>query len=132
MTAKKEIVFNAKVLPPKGPYAQAIKVSEATSTIYTGTITSLDVDWNVVGAGDIRAQTRKTIENLELILEAAGATLADVVKTTWYLVDINHMPIVAEIRNEMFGGAVPASGTIPINKLFYPELLLEMEAIAVI
>ncbi|WNR46802.1 RidA family protein [Paenibacillus roseipurpureus] len=132
MAANKEVVFNPKVLPPRGPYAQAIKVSNVSSTIYTGTITALDVNWNVVGAGDIREQTRKTIENLELILEAAGATLADVVKTTWYLVDITHMPIVAEIRNEMFKGAVPASGTIPINGLYYPELLLEMEAIAVI
>ncbi|MFD2611172.1 RidA family protein [Paenibacillus gansuensis] len=130
--ALKEIVFTPEVLPPRGPYAQAIKVSNVTSTIYTGTITALDVDWNVVGAGDIRAQTRKTIENLELILAAAGATLADVVKTTWYLTDITHMPIVAEIRNEMFKGAVPASGTIPITGLYYPELLLEMEAIAVI
>ncbi|WP_352231223.1 RidA family protein [Peribacillus sp. SI8-4] len=82
--------------------------------MYTGTITALDEDWNVVGAGDIREQTRKTIENLEKTLEAAGATLADVVKTTWYLTDITHMPIVAEIRNEMFGGAIPASDSSKI------------------
>lgn len=130
--AKKEVIFHPEVFPPRGPYAQAIKVSEASKTIYTGTITALDVDWNVVGVGDIREQTRVTIKNLELILEAAGATLADVVKTTWYLVDITHMPIVAEIRNEMFKGAVPASGTVPINNLYYPELLLEMEAVAVL
>lgn len=130
--AKKEIIYTAKSFPPRGPYAQAIKVSEARTTIYTGTITALDVDWNVVGVGDIREQTRVTIENLKHILEAAGATLADVVKTNWYLVNIAHMPIVAEVRNEMFQGAVPASGTIPINHLYYPELLLEMDAIAII
>ncbi|ANE45178.1 hypothetical protein SY83_01220 [Paenibacillus swuensis] len=130
--ANKEVVFTPEVCPPKGPYAQAVKVSEVKHTIYTGTITALDQDWNVVGAGDLDTQVRKTIENLELILEAAGATLADVVKTTWYLVNIEDMTRVAEIRNEMFKGAVPASGTIPINKLFYPELLLEMDAVAVI
>ncbi len=132
MTLKKEVVLNPAVTPPRGPYAQAVKVSGRHTTIYTGTITALDQDWNVVGAGDIEAQTRKTIENLEGILQAAGATLADIVSTTWYLTRIEDMTVVAKIRNEMFKGAVPASGTIPINALFYPDLLLEMTAIAVI
>ncbi|SES87434.1 RidA family protein [Thorsellia anophelis] len=129
---KREIVLNPDVMPPKGPYAQAIKVSGNHTTIYTGTIASLDKQWNVVGANDIRLQTRQTIENLKGILEAAGASLADVISTTWYLTRIEDMPVVAEIRNELFQGNMPASGTIPINGLFYPELLLEMSAIAVI
>ena len=128
----KEIVFTPEVNPPTGPYAQAIKVTNPKSVIYTGTITALDENWNIVGAGDIRAQTRKTIENLKKIVEAAGAQMTDIVKTTWYLTEIRHMPIVAEIRNEMFEGCVPASGTIPINNLYYPDLLLEMDAVIVI
>jgi 2-iminobutanoate/2-iminopropanoate deaminase len=121
-----------EVCPPKGPYSQAIEVSGSVRTIYTGTITALDVDWNVVGKGDIRLQTTKTLENLERILGAAGATLQNIVKMTWYLVHIEHMTEVAEIRNTFFRGHAPASGTIPINKLFYPDLLLEMDAIAVL
>ena len=128
----KEIVFTPEVTPPTGPYAQAIKVTNAKAVIYTGTITSLDENWNVVGVGDIQTQTRKTIENLKKIVEAAGAKMTDIVKTTWYLTDIRHMPIVAEIRNEMFEGCIPASGTIPINNLYYPGLLLEMDAVIVI
>ena len=132
MAINKEVVFNPSITPPRGPYAQAVKVSGHHTTIYTGTITALDQDWNVVGVGDIETQTRKTIENLEGILLAAGASLADIVSTTWYLTRIEDMVSVAKIRNEMFKGAVPASGTIPVNALFYPDLLLEMTAIAVI
>ena len=129
---KIEPIFAPNVCPPKGPYSQAIAVSGSCRTIYTGTITALDVDWSVVGKGDIRVQTTKTLENLEQILAAGGATLKNVVKMTWYLVHIEHMTEVAEIRNLFFCGHAPASGTIPINKLFYPDLLLEMDAVAVI
>ncbi len=129
---KKEIVFTDKVCPPKGPYAQAIKISDYKSIIYTGTLTALDKDWNVVGAGDIIKQTEKTIENLHEILIASNATFENVIQTTWYLVNIEHMIEVAKVRDKMFGGAVPASGTIPINKLFFPELLLEMQAVIAI
>ncbi len=128
----KEIIFTPEVTPPQGPYAQAIKITNPKAVIYTGTITALDENWNVVGAGDIRTQTRKTIENLKKIVKESGAEMTDIVKTTWYLTDIRHMPEVAEVRNEMFEGAVPASGTIPINHLYYPDLLLEMEAVIVI
>jgi 2-iminobutanoate/2-iminopropanoate deaminase len=129
---KIETIFTPHVCPPKGPYSQAIAVSGPVRTIYTGTITALDVDWNVVGKGDIRLQTTKTLENLAQILAAGGATLQNVVKMTWYLVHIEHMTEVAEIRNAFFRGHAPASGTIPINKLFYPDLLLEMDAVAVV
>jgi 2-iminobutanoate/2-iminopropanoate deaminase len=123
-------VFHPEATPPRGPYAQAIRVANARETLYTGTITALDSEWNIVGSGDIEAQTRKTIENLELILEAADMSIENVVQTTWYLVRIEDMPAVARVRNEMFRGHAPASGTIPINALYYPELLLEMQAIA--
>ena len=129
---KVETVFSSEATVPRGPYSQAIKISNINSLVFTGTIASLDKDWNIVGAGDIEAQTRKTIENLEQILIAAGGSLKNIVKTTWYLVNISDMPLVAKVRNEMFQGCNPASGTIPVNKLYYDELLLEMEAIAVI
>jgi len=54
------------------------------------------------------------------------------VSVTWYLVDIDHMPRVAKVREEMFEGCRPASGTIPINHLLVPELMLEVSAIAVL
>ncbi len=129
---KKEIVFSEKATVPRGPYAQAIKVSEFKSVIYTGTIASLDENWNIVGANDLEAQVRKTIENLGHILEAAGATFENVVQTTWYLTNIKDMPAVAKIRDEMFGGCVPASGTIPIKSLYFDELMLEMDAVIVL
>ena len=54
------------------------------------------------------------------------------VSVTWYLVDIDHMPRVAKVREELFEGCKPASGTVPINKLLVPELMLEVSAIAVL
>ncbi len=82
---KKDEVFSPLATPPKGPYCQAIKLTNVNSIIFTGTITALDENWQMVGAGDIEVQVRKTIENLENILIAAGASLENVVKTTWYL-----------------------------------------------
>jgi 2-iminobutanoate/2-iminopropanoate deaminase len=129
---KRENFVSRRLFEARGPFSHVVKVSGASTLIFTSTITSLDEDWNVIGGDDIRAQTRKTIENLKIALAEAGATIRDVVKVNWYLTNIEHFQTVLQIREEMFEGNRPASATIPINKLALPELLLEVDAIAVI
>jgi 2-iminobutanoate/2-iminopropanoate deaminase len=128
---KRTDVVSDKLFRAKGPFSHVVKVSGVREMVFTGTITALDRDWNVVG-DTIEDQTRHTIEQLKIALAEVGASIQDVVSVTWYLVDIDHMPRVAKVREEMFEGCRPASGTIPINNLLLPELMLEVSAIAVL
>ncbi|MGA8998777.1 MAG: RidA family protein, partial [Pseudolabrys sp.] len=84
-------------------------------------------------AGDFRAQANKAIENLKLALADAGATIKDVVKINNYLIDMSHISIFREVRDQHFNmGAPPASTTVAISQLARPGALFEIEAIAVL
>ena len=84
-------------------------------------------------AGDFRAQADKAIDNLKLALADAGATIKDVVKINNYLVDMSHISIFREVRDQHFNmAAPPASTTVAISQLARPGALFEIEAIAVL
>ena len=83
--------------------------------------------------GDFRAQANKAIDNLKLALADAGATIKDVVKINNYLVDMSHISIFREVRDQHFNMASPpASTTVAISQLARPGALFEIEAIAVL
>lgn len=86
---------------------------------------------NVVGKGDMRAQIRQVGENIKAGLEAAGATLADVVKTTTFVTDIEEYLKHVDVRMEYFGAALPTSTTVEVRRLAHPDFLVEIEAMAV-
>src|SRR5262249_45745630 len=85
----------------------------------------------VVGAGDMRAQLRQVGENIKAALEAAGATLADIVKTNTYVTDIDEFFKHVDVRMEYFG-ALPTSTTGEVRKLAHPDLVVGGGAIAVV
>ncbi len=89
-----------------------------------------DVNRQVVGVGDIKAQTRQALKNIEATLEAAGASLRNIVKITFYLTDIRDKERVWEVRKEMFQGHRPASTLVEVSHLVDPEARLEVEATA--
>jgi enamine deaminase RidA (YjgF/YER057c/UK114 family) len=91
-----------------------------------------DVNGEVIGKGDMGAQIRQVGENLRLALESAGATLADLVRTTTYVTDIEEFFRHVEVRQKYLGPALPTSTTIEVRKLAHPDLLVEIEAFAVI
>ncbi|MEU3351811.1 RidA family protein [Streptomyces sp. NPDC037389] len=94
---------------------------------------ALDERGEVVGEGDPAAQARQVFENLRRCLVAAGATFDDVVKLTYYVTDIAHLPAVREARDAYVGTArPPASTAVQVAALFRPELLLEVEAFALL
>ncbi|MFC0437915.1 RidA family protein [Kutzneria buriramensis] len=94
---------------------------------------ALDEQGDVVGAGDAAAQARQVFANLQRCLAAAGATFDDVVKFTFYLTDIRHLPAVREARDAYVNASrPPASSAVQVTSLVRPELLLEIEAFAVI
>lgn len=94
---------------------------------------ALGPDGEIVGAGDAGAQARQVFANLKLCLEAAGATFADVVKLNFYVTDIGILPAVRTARDEHVDtDNPPASTAVQVAALFKPELLLEVEAYAVV
>jgi enamine deaminase RidA (YjgF/YER057c/UK114 family) len=108
-----------------------VVVVEARKTIFVSGQLARDAQGNVVGAGDMRAQIRQTGENIKAALAAAGATLNDVVKTNTYVTDIEEFFKHTDARMEYFG-ALPTSTTIEVRKLAHPDLMVEIEVIAVL
>jgi enamine deaminase RidA (YjgF/YER057c/UK114 family) len=93
---------------------------------------ALDERGEVVGEGDPEAQARQVFENLRRCLAAAGATFGDVIKLTYYVTDVAYMPAIRAVRAEFLGNDhLPASTAVQVVALVRPELLLEVEALAV-
>ena len=112
-----------------------VVAATGTKTIYISGQVSWDESGVIVGEGDFGAQAKKAYENLRVALEAAGATPADVAKTTVYIV--NYEPSMGralnDARKEIFEGATaPASTLIGVQALAAPEFMIEIEAIAVV
>jgi 2-iminobutanoate/2-iminopropanoate deaminase len=97
-----------------GPYAQAVKVG---NLLYTAGQIPLDPATMKLVEGDIAAQTARVLENLEAILRGAGATLADVVKTTVFLADMKDFAAMNEIYAARFGAHRPARSTVQVAAL---------------
>ena len=119
------------VAPPGGHYSHGV-VASPGSTIYAAGQVALDENGALVGAGDVAAQARQVLVNLRRVLEAAGATLDDVVKTTVYLTNLDFRGPVNEARLEAFTAPPPANTLLVVSGLARPEFLVEIEAVAVI
>lgn len=131
MTLKIEQLASKNVFDPP-TYSQVVKVTGAQSLI----LISGQVDYDAKGQpdhpGDFAAQARATYSALKAQVEAAGGTMANIVKLTTYLVDIRHRAELAAIREEFFGKKTPASTLVGVTALALPGWLIEVEAIAVI
>jgi enamine deaminase RidA (YjgF/YER057c/UK114 family) len=116
---------------PFGPFSQ-VTVSRPGTIVHVAGQVAFDAEGNVVGEGDIVAQTRQVMENLEIALGAAGADFSHVVKITNYVTDADEYPKIAPVREEYLKAPYPASTLIVAKRLIYPELLIEIEAVAVV
>ncbi len=114
---------------PRG-YSHVVEVTGGR-TIYVSGQISVDQEGRVVGADHFEAQARQVFENLKAALAAAGATLEDVAKITVFVTDISQLEAFRAVRNAYFTGAPPASSLVQVSRLVLPELMIEIEAIAV-
>jgi aminoacrylate peracid reductase len=101
----------------------------AGSTVYVSGILALDKDGGLVGAGDVRAQTRQVIQSIESVLRAAGGTLDDVTYNAIFLASLSDYAAMNEVYREYFGQNPPARYCIEA-KLVKPEFLVEISSIA--
>jgi enamine deaminase RidA (YjgF/YER057c/UK114 family) len=117
------------------PYEDVIGFSRAVRVgdlVFVSGTVAWGPDGKLVGKGDVYAQAKQTIANIEGYLRQAGATLKDVVRTRIYLTDIGRWQEVARAHREAFGDVRPASSMLEISGLAEPEMLVEIEAVAVL
>lgn len=113
---------------PIGCYSQVVRRG---NIVAASGMASLGLDGKLVAPNDVGAQTTQTIANLEAALAGAGARLEDVAKVTVYLSDFSHYPAMDAAYREAFGAFPPARATLKVE-LVYPELLVELEAWAIL
>ena len=110
---------------PVSHYTDAVRWGDL---LFVSGVAPLDRDARLVSE-DVVVQARKVFENMKEILDAAGATFADVLKVTVFLTDVRDRPLINPVRKEFFGAARPASTLIGIDELVVPGMKIEVEAV---
>ena len=128
----KEELRNKKLNHPLGVFSQATKIEASGTLVFVSGLTSRAPDGTVVGIGDVKLQTQTILENMQTILEDAGGTLDHVMKLVVYIRDMKDFDAIHEVRRRYFKAPLPASTMVEVSMLVSPELLIEIEAIAVI
>jgi 2-iminobutanoate/2-iminopropanoate deaminase len=117
---------------PSGHFSQGVIAPAGGRMVFISGMTARGVDGGVVGAGDIEVQTRQVCENLKHAVAAAGGTLNDVVRVDVFVRNIEHFDAIHRVRREYFEAPAPASTMLEVSKMVLPEMLIEINAIAVI
>ena len=121
------------VAPPVGRYSHVVRVETADATwLYVSGQIANDADGNLVGRDDLRTQTEQVFGNLSRILEANGATFADVVKLQTFLTTLEDLEGSREVRNRYIPGEPPASTAVQVVALVVPDALIEVDLVAVL
>lgn len=124
----RNIVLTSHAAAPRGAYSQAIR---AGSFVFVSGQLPLDENGDLVGHGDIKAQTKAVFRNISAILEEAGSSLDQVVKTTVFLTDLSDFHEMNEVYGMAFSPPYPARSTVEISRL--PDgMLLEIECTALL
>ena len=130
-TAPTKVRFlNPAAMPQSVGYTQVVEVTGSKMLYLSGQI-SLDTAGQIVGVGDLHAQTQQVFENLKAGLAAVGATFEHVVKLHLYLLDITQIQVVRDVRDRYVNTQLPpASTAVEVRRLFRDDLLIEIDAIA--
>jgi enamine deaminase RidA (YjgF/YER057c/UK114 family) len=124
--------FAPSELPPPAGYSHAVAVPAGARLVLTSGQVALDEAGHVVGEGDWEAQTEQAMRNLGIALAAAGAAWGDVVKLTIFVTGTEHLQVVRDVRDRYVDTTrPPASSLVQVAGLFRPDLLIEIEAVAV-
>jgi 2-iminobutanoate/2-iminopropanoate deaminase len=127
---QKTIIQSSRLAKPAGIFSSGVKVPAGQLIFVSGQV-ARNATGETIGRGDIRAQTQQTLENVKAVLEAAGATMDEIVKVTVFVTDVSHLAAIHEVRAEYFTRDYPASTLVEVKSLVSPDLMIEIEAIAV-
>jgi len=123
---------NPPALSAPTGYTHIVEVTGPNKTIYISGQIAFDKDGKLVGAGDMQAQAEQVFKNLDAALTAAGAKFSDVVKMNSYITDMSRIQAVRDVRARYFKDSLPASTFVQVAGLVRPDLLLEIEVVAVL
>ena len=127
----KTILESPNVAKPSGIMSQGVSVPAGKMVFVSGQV-ARNAQGELVGKGDIKAQTRQTLENMQAVLATSGATMDDVVKVTVFVTNLQeHFADIHEVRREFFKDGYPASTLVEVKSLVNKDMLIEIEAIAV-
>ena len=131
MALEKKTVLGEGVCPPFSNFSQGLMIDGIKRVLFIAGQFPVDENGDLVGKGDIEAQTRKVYANIEALCVAAGGSLANVAHLNMYVTDIRYRAVVTGIRNEIFEAPYPTATMVQIGSLSGEEWLVEIDAIAV-